>query len=691
MMWVVLVVVSTLTWAGHVSARCNMGDAKWKGPPVVSQPSKTDPSKVLVDWKETIKNPSCVDEYYVWAWKQGQDKKTQGKKITITNNKVTSQVVDIEPCVFYNFGVELYEKDWINNHMRESEVASYNSAALPSFNSSDVLQYFRVGYYKDPRTGEFDVKKASVKFQTKFLTFASCIKHVELTGKQKVGVAGVKSAMKGPVAKTEKAFGREAFGSGRQPGEVGRPVSRGWRWNSGSSGGGFNSGSGGGWSSGSSGGGFNSGSSGYHPGSTTNRPPAHGAGWGYPSSTSRPWSGSINGGQGYNPGTGGSQGGFNPGTSGSGGSSQGGFNPGVGGRSAFSKQYIRVIKTPNSAIAGPVKKAPPFVTDEVEIVIPVEPCKEYEFEMKIVSPQNSKLGKITDIRLPVLADIADYVPPPFTSVLEVNLQGGKPQLGVTRNSPIPDTCMPEYLEAMDAFANRLEAVANGRDSETRTYKSHQDDIQDNVERTQGETLSKHGCKCSSPRLQLRHDDSEIQTTYESVKAKHNTGVFGVYLYEGMREGRPYYKLDLEQKSLPGTMTEIKRRKRSPRIGRVDGGGSSTTQRPWNYGSGRSPSRSSSQGSTGWTNIPIQRVSSTKTTALVPRYIYWEPKAKQWLVSPQVGATVSGAEFGSAPGSKSLCPADSMDEVWQSKVPSLRSGSDRWKPDSAIKIECSPGL
>merc|ERR1719508_308830 len=129
--------------------------------------------------------------------------------------------------------------------------------------------------------------------------------------------------MKGPVVKTEKAFGREAFGSGRQPGEVGRPVSRGWRWNSGSSGGGFNSGSGGGWSSGSSGGGFNSGSSGYHPGSTTNRPPAHGAGWGYPSSTSRPWSGSSNGGQGYNPGTGGSQGGFNPGTSGSGGSSQG--------------------------------------------------------------------------------------------------------------------------------------------------------------------------------------------------------------------------------------------------------------------------------------------------------------------------------------------------------------------------------
>merc|ERR1712106_1855 len=111
------------------------------------------------------------------------------------------------------------------------------------------------------------------------------------------------------------------------------------------------------------------------------------------------------------------------------------------------------------------------------------------------------------------------------------------------------------------------------------------------------------------------------------------------------------KLDLEQKSLPGTVTkETKRRKRSPRIGRVDGGGSSTTQRPWNYGSGRSPSRRSSQGSTGWTNIPIQRVSSKASVTVVPRYLYWEPKAKQWLISPQVGATSSNAEFGSAPGS-----------------------------------------
>merc|ERR1719233_177578 len=197
-MWAVVVVLTTISWSMLVQARCNMGDAKWKGPPVVTQPSKAEPGKVLVDWNESIKNPSCVDEYYVWVWKQGQDKKTQGRKFTISDYKVTSKLVDIEPCVFYNFVVELYEKDWINKHTRESEVVTYNSAALPSFNSSNVLKYFSVGYLKDPRTGGFDVEKASIKFQTAFKG--------SVTTPDESGVGGK---------------GWEAFGTGRQPGENG--------------------------------------------------------------------------------------------------------------------------------------------------------------------------------------------------------------------------------------------------------------------------------------------------------------------------------------------------------------------------------------------------------------------------------------------------------------------------------------
>ena len=474
--------------------------------------------------------------------------------------------------------IELFEKDWINKHLRESEVVSYNSAALPSFNSTDALKYFSIGYFKDPRTGIFDVEKASIKLQTKFITFASCIKHLEVTGRQKVGIAAVKEAFQGPVTQTTTGASikqGKAFGIGRQPGESGRPISRDWRWSSTSLSAGWKEET-------------------VESESSANQPESQNQNWQYISSSDEPSSAWAKGGQGFYPGSGwdSSQNEYKLGGD--------RFVPGQTARSGFSKQYVQLLQKPSSTVAGPVKKSPPFLTEEVEIIVPVEACKEYDFELKVISPQNSLLGKVTKIHLPTLADIPDYIPPTFTSVLELKMKGGVPQLGVSRNSPIPESCLPEYLEAMDAFANRLEGIANKRDEGLKQHKSHQDTVQDNVELTQAETLNKHGCKCSSPRLEVKHDDSVTQTTYESVKAKHKQSVFGVYLYEGMREGRPYYKLDLEQRSLPGTKSRPSRRKRSPRIGRVDGG-SSTTQRPWNYGSGRSVSSSSGT----WTNIPIQ--------------------------------------------------------------------------------------
>merc|ERR1719233_1254247 len=285
--------------------------------------------------------------------------------------------------------------------------------------------------------GGFDVEKASIKFQTAFITFASCVKHVEVSGKQKVGIAGLKTAMKGSVTTPGEpgvgGKGWEAFGTGRQPGENGRTLSREWEWDS------TFSGSNGGWNSDTFGG-----------ESSSNLPPSHDVDWHYPSSISTPSSGNEE--------------------DSSSGASFGGFRPGFTVRSSFSKKYARVIKAPNAAVAGPVKRSPPFLTEEVEIVVPVEACKKYDFEMVIMSPQNTELGRVTGIPLPVLADIPDYVPPAFTSVLQITLQGGKPQLEVIRSSPIPETCMPEYLEAMDAFANRLELVANKHKAELKRQK-----------------------------------------------------------------------------------------------------------------------------------------------------------------------------------------------------------------------------
>ena len=161
--------------------------------------------------------------------------------------------------------LELEEDDSSHKNLRPSETAKFNSAALPKFNSSEVLNYFTIGYMQDPVSKQFDLTKASIKFDTKFLTFASCIKHIEVTGKQKSGASRLKSMQ--PAQTTPKTttteipadglrsrFGFEAFGGGRNLGGLGGAPSR--RWGSsqgGYGGGGYNPGHGG------SNGGFNPG------------------------------------------------------------------------------------------------------------------------------------------------------------------------------------------------------------------------------------------------------------------------------------------------------------------------------------------------------------------------------------------------------------------------------------------------
>ncbi len=67
-----------------------------------------------------------------------------------------------------------------------------------------------------------------------------------------------------------------------------------------------------------------------------------------------------------------------------------------------------------------MKAVPPFLTEEVEVVVPLpQPCEPYIFEVKLVSPANSELGVVTGIRLAALPDLPDYIPPPITAVVQV--------------------------------------------------------------------------------------------------------------------------------------------------------------------------------------------------------------------------------------------------------------------------------
>eukprot|EP00092_Neocalanus_flemingeri_P056402 GFUD01066857.1.p1 GENE.GFUD01066857.1~~GFUD01066857.1.p1 ORF type:complete len:822 (-),score=173.57 GFUD01066857.1:393-2618(-) len=473
-------------------------------------------------------------------------------------------MVDIEPCLYHNFLVELKPG-------KATETARFNSATLPSLEKSNVLKYLTVGYYKDPRTGQFDLAKASIKIQTDLLTFLPCIKHIEVSGNPIAGIKSVKSTLAAsstPVLTTSNKDSWEPYGSGRQPGELGRPTERKWGYK----------------------GDRERRVDAIHtrpasivnnaPKVTTARPAQTTTKWGYKPAQGTPlgapppgvdWGYSLASTPSVsNP--------SNP--SGTTGVKQSGKSK--WGPSEFTKQFLRMKETPSKKAAGPVKSSPPFKNDEVEIIVPVEPCKEYQFEMKIVSPQNAVVAKVSEIFLLALSDLPDYIPPPLTSVIEVKFLGGGKHTIVTQpNSPVPESCLLDYLEAVDTFANRIEHVANDLNSATRSVKEVQDKIQDKVELTQSERLSKLGCVCSSPRLEVNLGPAE----------RHTLEYAGVYLYHGIHQSKPYFKLDLEKRSTAGgNINHIStpaqtptsgRRKRF--IGRVDGGGTTTTVSPVNFG------------------------------------------------------------------------------------------------------------
>jgi len=712
-MWCCLLLLALTT---SVQANCKLKDARWKSvPPLVTSPRL---GRALVNWREAIDNPECADKFDVWIWKEGQQK-SQGKKTSIPGSQTLSVELTVEPCVFYNIGVDLFERDLINNHQRPSTVAKYNSATLPSLNSSDVLPYFTVGIYKNPNTGQYDLNKASIKFQTSWISFMSCVKSFDVTGIQLAGASGTRAVIAGPTQTTvtpsagvgSKLGEWEPYGSGRQPQGLGRPAYRRWGHL----------------------GGFNSPPLYPTPAAqtvgqttTTVRPPV-GTGWSYPPTTPRPTIGSGQGGQGFNTGS------RSPTPSEA--------SPSLQSRSAFTNQYPRMSSSSSLPAATPTKLAAPFPpSGQAEIVVTVEPCKEYQFDVTIVTPAGGILGKISGLRLPPLPDIVDYVPPPFTQVVQVRLQGGRVSLGTQTSSPVPASCLPRYLEAVDAFAARLEAAANSEADRTREKEMAMGRGQDLVEITQEKILAKQGCVCTSPRLE--------------VAGK-------TFLYQGQSSGHPYYREDIEGRSLPSSIPPaqtVNRKKREAFIGNL---GTTTTARPpWNYGAhggntgwGRgtgtsthththtstSHTSTSHTSSSGSINIPITRVNtgssssnsrssstsssgwsrsrsgsssslggrsrssssssiggrlggSTPPPAPVPTFLYWHPTGNQWLMSPTLGGAVSEAEMAAKPTTTThACPAD-VPQVWQTKEARTRSGRTvSWTEDPSLNTQCKPDL
>ena len=146
--------------------------------------------------------------------------------------------------------------------------------------------------------------------------------------------------------------------------------------------------------------------------------------------------------------------------------------------------------------------------------------------------------------------------------------------------------------------------------------------QDMVEVTQKKILARFSL-CSSPSFSSGKVASVILQGLMLGARSSSTRSHPVSFqkFQGQSDGRPYYRSDIEGRSLPSPTlptSSSRRNKRSAFIGRVDGGGTTTTRRPWNYGahgggSGAwSSSSSSSSSSRSWSSSTSTGSSSRGT-------------------------------------------------------------------------------
>ena len=120
----------------------------------------------------------------------------------------------------------------------------------------------------------------------------------------------------------------------------------------------------------------------------------------------------------------------------------------------YANTLPRADRTGATKAVGPVKLQPPFLGDNIELLISAPDCAEFNFEVKVFAPRK-EIGKV-QVNLPALANIPSYVPPPMTDVMSISFSSGRPVYGVKTSSGVSAACLPAYFEASDAYRQRLE-------------------------------------------------------------------------------------------------------------------------------------------------------------------------------------------------------------------------------------------
>ena len=134
----------------------------------------------------------------------------------------------------------------------------------------------------------------------------------------------------------------------------------------------------------------------------------------------------------------------------------------------YANTLPRADRTGATKAVGPVKLQPPFLADNIELLITAPDCAEFNFEVKFFA--RKEVGKV-QVNLPALANIPSYVPPPVTDVMSITFRGGKPVYGVKTSSGVSAACLPAYFEASDAYRQRLENEIGFLSGRTSTAQS----------------------------------------------------------------------------------------------------------------------------------------------------------------------------------------------------------------------------
>jgi len=559
-----------LLFVSSCNAGCTFKDAKWKNrnkaAPAVSQPSRNDPTKVLVSWRDIMENANCVDSFVVLVWADGQPASSATKyKVDKTT---TSKIVDVQACVTYKFAVEIHENEKIGGEdVTKSGEASYKTAGAASNIRVDASR-FLVSYYWDPVKRVTDLRTAVISLPRDLLKTASCLDYIQVTGEQVRARArsGSVSSSRGRTFSWNhlgKGYNPaiQAGGASTLPAAVSRnSYSNAVRGRSSSTSSTSSTSSSGSWRSSSS-----------RSSSTSSTSSA--------SPISAP---------------------------------------------AFANTLPRQ-KGGAAGKVGPIRAQPPFLKDMIQIKVPVKDCSEYNFEVKFFGPGSKQLGVVTGVKLPALADVPGYVPPPLTSVMSITYSSnGKAIYGVKTSSGVNSACLPAYYEAYDAYTHRLENEVNWATKESQRGKALITNSQKQLGKSQEELLKKAGCVCTSSRLTFTSTDSGLLT------GRHGNQ-FGDYEFQGMYKNRPFYKLV------------------DPRD-TIQSGSRGTTRRPTTY---------------------------------EPVYLFWDDKKEKWTFGPgsQVGDT-SDIEFATMQKSLAKCPADPpATGNW------AKSGTFRWSKKASLKVTC----